>query len=137
MREWITEHAIMVYQALLPFFWITAAILKSRLRQLSGMAQDQRSGRVGLFIVSYIFGATTWFLGAAITFGSFGWLGLIIGVCVFGTGVVPLGIFGAFFALHINDLGISLCVMLLITLAARFTGAAFAASADRAQRPES
>jgi hypothetical protein len=46
-------------------------------------------------------------------------------------GVVPLGILGAFFKLGINDLGVSLCVMLVITLAARFAGAACASAADR------
>jgi hypothetical protein len=92
--------------------------------------KTRSAASVGLITVSYIFGATTWFLGAAVTFGSFGCIGLIIGLFVFGLGVVPLGIIGAFFSFGVKELGISLCVMLVITLAARFAGAALAASAD-------
>jgi hypothetical protein len=96
------------------------------------LAQDQKCGWRWSLFVSYIFGATTWFLGAAVTFGSFGWIGLIIGIFIFGIGVVPLGIIGAFFKLGINELGVSLCAMLVITLAARFAGVACVAGADRA-----
>jgi hypothetical protein len=97
---------------------------------LSAWRKTRGAAGVGLLITSYIFGATTWLLGTAVTFASFGWLGLIIGLLVLGIGVVPLGIIGAFFKLDIVDLGVSLCVMLIITLAARFAGAYFAAKAD-------
>jgi hypothetical protein len=85
----------------------------------------------GLLVASYLFGATTWFLGAAVTFGSFGWIGLIFGLFIMGVGVVPLGIIGAFFKLGVTELGVSLCVMLVITLASRFAGVACVAAADR------
>ena len=128
MREWITEHAVMAYQVLLPFFWVASAVAVIILFPLALWRKTRSAAGVGLFVVSYIFGATTWFLGAAVTFGSFGWIGLIIGLFIFGLGVVPLGIIGAFFTLGIKDLGISLCVMLVITLAVRFGGAACVAA---------
>jgi hypothetical protein len=131
MREWIIETAISVYTFLLPFAWIALAIALLVLLPLAAWPKTRGAAGVGLIIASYIFGATTWFLGAAITFGSFGWIGLIVGLFIFGVGVVPLGIIGAFFKLGINDLAVSLCVMLAITLAARFGGAAFAAAAER------
>ena len=131
MRDWIIETAISMYTFLLPFAWVALAIAVLVLLPLAAWRKTRGAAGVGLFAVSYIFGATTWFLGAAVTFGSFGWIGLIIGLFIFGLGVVPLGIIGAFFTLGINDLGVSLCVMLVITLAARFAGAACAAAADR------
>ena len=65
------------------------------------------------------------------TFGSFGWIGLIIGLFIFGMGVVPLGIIGVLFTLSVSELAVTLCVMLVITLATRFAGAACVTAADR------
>jgi hypothetical protein len=131
MREWIVETAISIDTFLLPFSWIALAIAVLVFLPLAAWRKTRGAAGLGLFVVSYIFGATTWFLGAAVTFGSFGWLGLIIGLCIVGIGVVPLGIIGAFFKLGISELGVSLCVMLVITLAARLAGAACVAAADR------
>ena len=130
MREWVIEASIKIYTFLLPISWIALAIVLFVLLPLAAWRKTRGVAGAGLLITSYIFGATTWFLGAAATFISFGWLGLIIGLLVLGIGVVPLGIIGAFFKLGIVDLGVSLCVMLVITLAARFVGAYFAAKAD-------
>lgn len=133
MREWIVETAISIYTFLLPFASLALAIAVLVLLPLAAWRKTRGAAGVGLFAVSYILGATTWFLGAAVTFGAFGWIGLIVGLFIFGIGVVPLGILGAFFKLGINDLGASLCVMLVITFSARFAGVACASSADRHQ----
>src|SRR6266852_4401757 len=105
MREWIFETAINIYTFLLPFSSVAFAIAIVVLLPLAAWRKTRGAAGAGLLIVSYIFGATTWFLGAAVTFGSFRWIGLIIGLFIFGLGVVPLGIIGAFFTLGINDLG--------------------------------
>src|ERR1700737_4002186 len=97
-RDWIVETAITVYT----FSWIALAIAVLVFLPLAAWRKTRGAAGLGLFVVSYIFGATTWFLGAAVTFGSFGWIGLIIGVFIFGIGVVPLGIIGAFFKLGIS-----------------------------------
>jgi hypothetical protein len=133
MQEWIVGKAIAIYTVLLPFFWLALAVCVLILLPLASVRKTRGAAGIGLVFASYIFGATTWFLGAAVTFGAFGWIGLIIGLFVFGIGVVSLGIIGAFFKLGINDLGVSLCVMLVITLMARFAGAAFTAAADRSR----
>ena len=55
-------------------------------------------GGGALWLFSWLVGLSTWLLGAAFTFGSFGsfgWIGLIVGLLLFGIGVVPLGAFGA------------------------------------------
>src|SRR5689334_7351478 len=116
MREWVIEKSIMINTFLLPFAWIALAVAVFILLPLVAWSRTRAAGGTGLVLVSYLFGATTWFLGAAVTFGSFGWIGLIIGLFVFGIGVVPLGIIGAFFTLGINELGITLWVMFVITL---------------------
>jgi hypothetical protein len=131
MREWIVQTTLNIYELLVPFSSLAFAIAVVVLMPLAAWRKTRRAAGAGLLIVSYIFGATTWFLGAAVTFGSFGWIGLIIGLFIVGIGVVFLGIIGAFFTLGITDLGVSLCVMLVVTLAARFAGAACLAAADR------
>lgn len=130
MREWIIETAIKIYTFLLPVSWIALVIVLFVLLPFAAWQKTRGAAGICLFVTSYIFGATTWVLGTAVTFASFGWLGLIIGLFVLGVGVVPLGIIGAFFKLNINDLGLSLCVMLVITLAARFAGVYFAAKGE-------
>jgi hypothetical protein len=131
MRDWIVETAINIYAFLLPFSSIAFAIALVVLLPLAAWRKTRGAAGAGLCVVSYIFGATTWFLGAALTFGSFGWIGLIIGFVIFGMGVVPLGIIGAFWTLGISEIPVSLCVMLVITLAARFAGAACVTAAER------
>lgn len=44
-----------------------------------------------LVFASYIFALVLWFYGAVATFTYWGWAGLIIGLVVFGVGVVPMG----------------------------------------------
>jgi hypothetical protein len=136
IRESIVDKAVKIYTFLLPLSWITLAVTVLILLPLAAWPDTRAAGGTGLVFVSYMFGATIWFLGAAITFGSFGWSGLIIGIFVFGIGVVPLGISGAFLALSMNELGVYLFVMLFITLAARFAGAACIAASDRSRREE-
>ena len=128
MREWITEHAITAYTFLLPFSWVALAIAIVILLPLAIWRKTRPVAGAGLLAASYLFGATTWFLGAAVTFGSFGWFGLIVGLFFLGLGVVPLGIIGAFFSLGVSGLGWSLCAMLVITFVARAAGASLAAT---------
>lgn len=123
MREWVIETAIKIYTFLLPVSWIALAVVVLVLLPMAAWRRTRGAAGTGLLIAAFIFATTTWSLAAAITFGSFGWLGLIIGLLVFGVGVVPLGIIGAFFKLDIIGLGVSLCVMLVITLTAQIAGA--------------
>jgi hypothetical protein len=137
MREWVIEGTIKIYAFLLPIGWTALALSVFVLLPLAVPRKTRGFAGVGLFVSSYVFGATTWFLGAAVTFSSFGWIGLIIGLLIFGVGVVPLGIVGAFFKLGINELAVSLCVMLALTFVARLAGAALcAADQNTSPRPQ-
>src|SRR5262249_1298898 len=79
-----------------------------------------------LFAGSYLFGLTTWLLGTAAALLAYGWPGVLLGLIFFGIGVVPIGIFGAFFKLGLSELGWSLCGMLAITVICRLIGLRFA-----------
>ena len=44
-----------------------------------------------LLAASYFFGFSLWFWGAIATFEYWGWRGFILGVVIFGIGVIPIG----------------------------------------------
>ena len=78
-------------------------------------------GGLVLHVFSYLVGAATWFYGAAATFTSFGWLGLIVGLLFMGIGVVPLGIIGGFIYLD-SSIAFGIIVMLIATFMFRGIG---------------
>lgn len=130
MREWIMEIAVKAYTFTLPLYSIALAVAIFVLIPLAIWRKTRGAAGVGLMVTSYIFGLTTWLLGAAVTFGSFGWLGLIIGLLVFGVGVVPLAIIGAIFKFDDGGMAMVLFVMAAVTLGARFGGAYAASKAE-------
>jgi hypothetical protein len=126
MREWIVEHAFAAYKVLLPIAWIGFALVVVVLLPLAAWRRTRMWAGLGLYLMSFLFGATTWFLGAAVTFAAFGWAGLIIGLVVLGFGVVPIGIAGAFFKSTVpSGLGVILLILTAVTLISRFAGAYF------------
>ena len=130
MREWVMEIAVKAYTFTLPFYEFALAIAIFVLVPLAIWRKTRGAAGVGLMVTSYIFGFTTWLLGAAVTFGTFGWFGLIIGLLVFGVGVVPLAIIGAIFKLGDGGMALVLFVMVVVTLGARFGGAYAASKAE-------
>lgn len=130
MREAIAAWAISAYSVLLPIAQIGFIIGVFVLLPMALFKRSRSSAGTGLVLVSYLIGLTTWLLGAAITFASFGWFGLILGLLLAGIGVVPLAVIAAFFKLEIVSMGVSLIVMAIITIAARVGGLALVASAD-------
>lgn len=87
----------------------------------------------GLFFVSsFVFGLTTWLLGATLTLGVYGVVVLIIGLLLFGVGVVPIGVFAAVVTLDSWSLGLSLIAMGALAFGARIAGA-FLVAGDPAE----
>jgi len=82
-----------------------------------------RRGDRNVFCVYFIRSYNTWFLGATVTFVTWGWVGVIIGLIIAGVGVVPIGILAAFISLKEPALGFSLIVMVVIVFATRIGGA--------------
>jgi hypothetical protein len=67
---------------------------------------------------SYLFGMATWLLGVLVTLQYWGWVGVLIGLCLGVVGVVPLGIVAA--ALHSDWLLLAVVVVgILVTYGAR------------------
>ena len=130
MREWVMEIAVKAYTFTLPFYELALAVAIFVLLPLTIWRKTRGAAGAGLLITSYIFGLTTWLLGAAVTFGSFGWFGLIIGLLFLGLGVVPLAIIGAIFKLDNGGLALVLFVMVVVTFGARFGGAYAASKAE-------
>ena len=117
------EIVVKAYTFMLPFWSLSFSLAIFVLLPMCIWRKTRSIAGIGLIITSYFFGVTTWLLGAAVTFGSFGWIGLIIGLLIFGVGVVPLAIIGAIFKLHDGGLGAVLFFMVVITWLARFGGA--------------
>ena len=115
MNEAITRFSVDIYTFLLPIAWIGVGIVVVILLPMAIFRATRSAAGTGIFFSSYIFGLTTWFLGAAVTFVTWGWVGLLIGLLFFGVGVVPIGILAAFISLKLPSLGFSLIVMSLIT----------------------
>ena len=128
MSDTLAQLAVRVYTVLLPFAWLVLAIAIFVLVPMALYRNTRPQAGVGLFMASYLFGLTTWTLGAAVTFAMFGWPGLLIGMFFFGVGVVPIGIFAAFFAVGSTSLGLSLIVMTAIAWGSRVAGAILADS---------
>ncbi len=131
MRQWVFQTAWSGYTAALPFFWFAFGLVVFLLLPLSFFRRTSGIAGTGLMMASYVFGITTWLLGAAASFASFGWFGLIIGILFAGIGVVPLGIIGGFFSLDSSDLALTLLAGFVITFATRF-GGLFVAGRSRA-----
>lgn len=132
MREWIMGIALKAYEVTLPFYDFALVATLLVILPLAIWRRTRGAAAAALLVASYIFGLTTWLLGAAVTFGSFGWFGLIMGLLVFGVGVVPLAIIGSIFKLDNGGLAVMLFVMVVVTLAARF-GAIYTEA--RAEKP--
>lgn len=126
MNQAISEFCIKVYSFLLPISWLAVAVVIVVLLPLAIFKKTRGVSGLGIYIASYLFGATTWFLGATVTFVTWGWVGLVIGLVIAGVGVVPIGILAAFISLKEPTLGFSILAMVAITLGSRIGGVALA-----------
>ena len=87
-----------------------------RTRSLAGL---------GFFISSYVFGLTGWFMGLLLTWTLWGGLAVIIGLFIFGIGVVPI----AMLATLLNGMWLELTVLfvvVILTFGLRIAGMALA-----------
>ena len=122
MTETIINFSVNAYTFLLPLSWIGIAIFILILIPMAMFKGTRGPAGVGMYFASILFGLTTWFLGAAVSFAAWGWIGFLIGVFLAGVGVVPIGIAAAFFAFKNIGLGVALIVMSIIVFVARGVG---------------
>ena len=123
MNEALANLAIGVYLFVLPLSWIAIVICVIVLVPLALFQGTRPQAGAGLVVASWLFGLTTWTLGALVTFATYGWVGLLIGLVFFGVGVVPIGIFASLVTIKSWSLGLSLIVMAIIVWSARIGGA--------------
>jgi len=131
MTEAIIELSIKAYTMLLPLAWIGIFVTVLILLPMSLFKRTRESAGKGMYYVSWLLAATTWFLGCAVTFASWGWIALIIGLLLGGVGVVPIAILAAFISLEIYSLGFSLITMVILVFATRVGGIALMVNANK------
>lgn len=124
MNETIAVFCANAYVFLLPVTWIGVAVVLFVLLPMACFRSTRSAAGSGLICASWVFGATTWFLGATVTFATWGWIAVLIGLLLGGVGVVPIGILVAFFSIESMSLGVSLIVMVIIVFATRLGGVA-------------
>lgn len=135
MSEGLAGFAVKVYSVMLPISWLGLLFVVLVLLPMALFKSTRGKAGVGLFTASWLFGITTWMLGAAVTFATYGIGGFILGLLLFGVGVVPIAIFAAFFKLHATGLGVSLIVMSIIVYVCRAGGTALTEKADDLRTP--
>ena len=131
MNQAIAEFCVKTYLFLLPVAWIGVAIVVLVLLPMALFRATRPAAGTGIFFSSYLFGLTTWFLGATVTFVTWGWVGLLIGLFIAGAGVVPIGILAAFISLKEPTLGFSMIAMVVIVFATRMGGMALSESSGK------
>lgn len=128
MNAAIAEFCAAVYTTLLPFAWLSVLVVVVVILPMSVFRIARPSAGRLLLYASYVIGATTWFLGATVTFATWGWIALIVGLLLGGFGVVPIGALAALISLGDVPLGISIVVMVIIVFSARLGALALMAS---------
>jgi hypothetical protein len=122
MTDSIIRFSISTYTTLLPIAWIALIFVIIVLVPLSFLNKTRAFAGMSIHAASYLFGATTWLLSCAITFSTWGWLALIIGIMFFGAGVIPIAILASFISLNNFSMGLSIIVMVIIVFATRYYG---------------
>jgi hypothetical protein len=99
-------------------FWACLLILVP----LAVFHPTQGFAGIGLFIASRIFGLLLWMTGLLLTYTIWGMTAVLIGLCFFGVGVVPMALLATLFnALWPASFGIIL--LLCATFGSRFMAA--------------
>lgn len=124
---WVGEYAL---QWLINFSWIVFAVNLFILLPLALFKKTGVVGGIGMLISSYVFGLTLWFLGLLLTYFTWGFLGVFIGLILGGVGVIPV----AMLASIVNGDFLTLLVLVILTaltFGTRMLGIYLAAKAEK------
>jgi hypothetical protein len=101
----------------LPYFVLAAQIafgaMVTVLLPMSAFRQTQRMAAKGLVYASSIFGVTLWVWGLLLTYNLWGGGAVLVGLFLFGVGVVPMAMLATAFAAMWSTLGQLLLLMVL------------------------
>jgi hypothetical protein len=114
--EWVSDH--LVVPAIVLSEW-TLTICLLILLPLAIFRWTRMFAANGIFVASFIFGATVWMAGFLTTLDYWGWFGVAVGMFLIGFGVVPIGIVGALFHASWTEAGM-LAFGLALTFGCRF-----------------
>ncbi len=106
---WTGEH---VLPWLISIAWIVFAINLFILLPLGFFRKTGIFGGIGIYFSSFVFGLTLWFLGLLLTYFTWGFLGVFIGLALVGVGVVPV----AMLAMLLDGEFYFLLVLILLTI---------------------
>jgi hypothetical protein len=115
---WLSDK---IYPWLIVAFAIALAVIVFVLLPLAIFRRTRGFSGIGIFIASYVFGATLWVWSLLITYTLWGGLAVFIGLIMAGIGIVPLAIFATLFKGMWSILG-QIVLLLIFTLGARFFG---------------
>jgi hypothetical protein len=123
---WVGEH---VLQWLINLTWIAFAINLVILLPLALFRKTGMFGGIAMYFSSFLFGLTLWFLGLLLTYFTWGFFGVFVGLMLGGIGVVPVAMLamllnGEFFVLFI------LVLLTVLTFGSRFLGIYLAGRAE-------
>lgn len=124
---WVSAHVI---QYLLYPVWIALGLCLFVFLPLALFRKARIISVYGLFISSYLFGATTWILGLLTTLQYWGIFGLLVGLFLGVVGIVPLGTIAAAFHTDWWAAG-GLIFGLFLTFGARALAIRLAISVDK------
>ena len=106
----------------LPYFdWasrITLGVVGVILLPMATFHQTQRQAAKGLLFASSIFGITLWVWGLVLTYNLWGGGMVLLGIFLFGVGVVPMGMLATLFASMLPTLG-QLILLAVLTYGTR------------------
>lgn len=91
---WLGEKAMPILE------WaarITCGVVVVALLPMAAFRQTQRHAAVGLMYAASIFGATLWVWSLLLTYNLWGGGAVLLGVCLFGVGVVPMAMVATLF----------------------------------------
>ena len=112
--EWVSIH---VLPWLMHGCVIATAILLVLL-PLSAIKRARGFTSATIFVISYIFGISAWMDGLLVTLSTWGVVAVIIGLCLGGVGVVPIGILAALFHGQWEQL-FELIILIVLTFGCR------------------
>ena len=121
MRSSVFEIALKAYAYTLTYYEVALMVIVLVFLPLAIWHKTRNAAGVGLLVTAYIFGVVTWLFCAAVTFGLFGWIGLIIGLLVLGVGVIPIAIIAAIYKLDNSGLAFDLFVLVVVTYTFRYS----------------
>lgn len=115
---WLSE---VIYPWLTIIFTIALIISVLILLPLAIFKKTRSFSGVGLYVASYIFGASLWVWAFLLTYVFWGTTALFIGLFMAGVGIVPMAIIATLFQGEWSILG-QLVLLLVFTLGSRMLG---------------